>query len=114
MGLPHGDNPTCVAPELRRLKMRLNDARWSSPQARAQGMRRVALAQLGSAGHLDERVFSARVVEMTIRTVVPQALRVAAKRVPSHATTLEAAALDCEPAGWIASRVARNVSPAAW
>lgn len=99
MGLPHGDNPTCVAPELRRLKIRLNDARWSSPQARAQGMRRLALAQLGSAGHLDERVFSARVVEMTIRTVVPQALRVAAKRVPSHATTLEAAALDCERLG---------------
>ena len=36
---------------------------------------------------------------MTIRTVVPQALRVAAKRVPSHATTLEAAALDCERLG---------------
>ena len=43
MGLPHGDNPTCVAPKLRWLKIRLNDSRWSSPQARAQGMRRLAL-----------------------------------------------------------------------
>src|SRR6478735_3685027 len=54
MGLPHGDEPACVAPALRRLKIRLNDSCWSSNEARARGMRRLALIQLGSAGVLDE------------------------------------------------------------
>jgi len=30
LGLPHGDDPKCVAEPLRRLKIRLNDAAWSS------------------------------------------------------------------------------------
>ena len=54
LGLPHGDDPGCVAQSLRRLKIGLNDARWSSKTARAAGLRRLALAQLGSAGVLDE------------------------------------------------------------
>ena len=44
LGLPHGDNPDCVAPALRALKIRLNDASWSSNQARAKGLRRLAAA----------------------------------------------------------------------
>lgn len=28
LGLPHGDNPPCVAPAVRALKIRLNDAAW--------------------------------------------------------------------------------------
>ena len=44
LGLPHGDNPDCVAPTLRALKIRLNDASWSSNQARAKGLRRLAAA----------------------------------------------------------------------
>lgn len=46
MGLPHGDNPSCVAPVLRRLKISLNDRAWSSNDARAKGLRRLAVAQL--------------------------------------------------------------------
>src|SRR5690242_2169860 len=57
LGLPHGDEPPCVAPALRSLKIRLNDSAWSSAQARATGLRRLALAQLGSAGALDEEEF---------------------------------------------------------
>ena len=34
MGLPHSDTPTCVGPAVRALKIRLNDARWSSNEAR--------------------------------------------------------------------------------
>ena len=78
MGLPHGDNPSCVAPALRRLKVRLNDSRWSSAIARSRGMRRLALAQLGSAGALDEKEFARRVVLLAIKSSVPQALRAAA------------------------------------
>ena len=58
MGLPHGDQPNCVAPSLRGFKIRLNDAAWSSPAARAKGLRRLAVAQLGSAGALDETAFA--------------------------------------------------------
>lgn len=92
LGLPHGDDPCCVSPALRALKISLNDKRWSSPAARAEGLKRLALAQLGSAGVLDDQEFRRRVVEMTIRTSVPLALRSAAKRVPTHAESLDAAA----------------------
>src|SRR5271157_2318609 len=67
LGLPHGDDPACVAPALRMLKIRLNDANWSSPASRAAGMRRLAVAQLGSAGALDEKEFADRVVDYAIR-----------------------------------------------
>jgi hypothetical protein len=78
LGLPHGDNPECVAPALRALKIRLNDSRWSSTVARAQGLRRLGLIQLGSAGHLDEKEFARRCARLAIQTSVPQALRAAA------------------------------------
>jgi regulator of protease activity HflC (stomatin/prohibitin superfamily) len=99
LGLPHGDDPACVAPSLRRLKIGLNDRNWSSPQVRAKGLRRLAVAQLGSAGALDETVFRARIVEMTIRRAVPVALRAAAMMNPTHAEALEAAAVRCEREG---------------
>ena len=79
LGLPHGDDPGCVLQSLRRLKIRLNDARWSSNQARAGGLRRLAVSQLGSDGALDDAMFVRRVVAMTISKAVPLGLRAAAK-----------------------------------
>lgn len=99
LGLPHGDDPGCVSPALRRLKIGLNDRQWSSPAARAAGLRRLAIAQLGSAGVLDDRVFMVRVAEMTIRKAVPVGLRAAARRNPKFAERLEAAAVRCEQEG---------------
>ena len=99
LGLPHGDDPACVSPALRRLKIGLNDRAWSSNAARAKGLRRLAVAQLGSAGVLDDREFMRRVAEMTIRKAVPIGLRAAAKLNPKHATALEAAAVRCEQEG---------------
>ena len=55
------DNPPCVSQVLRRFKMRLNDCEWSSPEARAAGLRRLAVAQLGSALCLDDIDFARRV-----------------------------------------------------
>src|SRR5690349_6337189 len=63
LDLPHGDDPGCVAPTLRSLKIRLNDSNWSSKKARAAGLRRIALAQLGSKDHLDEKEFVRRLVD---------------------------------------------------
>lgn len=80
LGLPHGDEPSCVAPAVRRLKIRLNDACWSSPQARAKGLRRLAIAALGSRGALDDVEFGTRVARLAIQTCVPTALRVVAQR----------------------------------
>jgi hypothetical protein len=98
MGLPHGDQPTCVAPSLRRLKIRLNDARWSSNMARSKGLRRLALAQLGSAGTLDEKEFVQRIARLAIQTQVPIALRAAASicRNEQKKDAMLKAALACE------------------
>ena len=99
LGLPHGDDPGCVAPSLRRLKIRLNDSRWSSPSSRSAGLRRLAIAQLGSLNHLDEQEFRDRVVDVTIRRVVPIGLRAAARLNPKFSADLEAAAVRCEQEG---------------
>lgn len=77
LGQPHGDEPTCVANAVRRFKININDSDWSSNAARARGMRRVAIAQLGSAGTIDEVAFAKRLTELTIRRIVPVALRAA-------------------------------------
>ena len=100
LGLPHGDDPGCVDPAVRRLKIRLNDsAAWPSASARAAGLRRLAIAQLGSRGAIDTPRFAQRVAEMTIRTVVPAALRAAARLNSTHAAALESAAGRCERDG---------------
>ena len=99
LDLPHSDDPGCVSQPLRRLKIRLNDSSWSSTQTRATGLRRLALAQLGSAGVLDDKEFVRRVIDVTIRKVVPFALRAAAKKNPTYALTLEQAAIRCEQEG---------------
>src|SRR5690242_4423850 len=59
LGLPHGDNPPCVGSAVRAVKIRINDSNWSSKAARAKGMRRVAIAQLGS-DKLDQTEFLKR------------------------------------------------------
>lgn len=96
MGLPHGDEPACVNSVLRNLKITLNDQAWSSDKARASGMRRLGLAQLGSAGTLDARAFNVAVCRMTIGVIVPRALRNVAKVKSKHAVELERVAALCE------------------
>ena len=98
MGLPHGDDPTCVSRALRSLKIKLNDSNWSSDTARAKGLRRLAVAQLGSRDVLDDREFAKHVAELAIRKQVPLALRAAAsiQRNPTHKAALLGAATKCE------------------
>src|SRR5690349_15232890 len=66
LGLPHGDNPPCVGSAVRGYKIRLNDSNWSSDKARADGMRRVAIAQLGSDA-IDQNEFRKEVVLGTVK-----------------------------------------------
>ena len=58
LGEPHSDGPSCVDPIVRQAKITLNDALWSSPIARARGMRAVAIAQLGSKDVIDSVKFN--------------------------------------------------------
>ncbi len=101
LGLPFGDDPECVSRALRSLKIRLNDSSWSSDKARAKGLRRLALIQLGSRDALDDKEFVNRVVELAIRKSVPIALRAAASihKDSNHKAALLAAADKCEKDG---------------
>lgn len=53
MGEFHDDEPACVDGELRNEKIDLNDKMWSNKEARAKGLARIAIAQLGSADKFD-------------------------------------------------------------
>jgi hypothetical protein len=95
LNLPHGDDPGCVAASVRALKIRLNDSRWSSPKARAAGLRDLGLAQLGSKGTVDNKQFAMLLSERTIRVLLPTMIR---DLFPAN-EKLIAAALVCEQEG---------------
>jgi hypothetical protein len=101
LGLPHGDDPACVSRAVRQLKIRLNDSNWSSDKARAKGLRRLALIQLGSRDAIEDKEFAKRVAELAIRKMVPLALRAAAEihKDAKHRDALRAAAVKCEKDG---------------
>ncbi len=101
LGQGHGDQPACVEPAVRSFKIALNDKPWSNKAARAKGMRRAALAQLGSKGVVGRKKFPAILSEQTIRLIVPIALRAAAKlhKDKTHRDALRAAAKACEQDG---------------
>ena len=120
MGLPHSDEPTCVSKAFRSLKIALNDGQWSDNKARAKGLRRLAIVQLGSS-EIDDNEFARRVVEMTIRKIIPIAMRAAAliHPMPEHKLALENSALLCEKEGTksaaeSAKSAAESAKSAAW
>lgn len=57
LDLPHGDEPNCVGWAVRKAMISINDGKWSSDEARAKGLRKLAVAQLGS-DTIDQRRFS--------------------------------------------------------
>jgi hypothetical protein len=96
LGLPHGDDPKCVANAVKWYKIAINDSAWSSRAARARGMRRVAIAQLGS-DQIDERRFVDIVARLTIQRILPVAFRAVARRADEqYKTKLREAAVRCE------------------
>jgi hypothetical protein len=68
-GLPHSDNPPCVGSAVRSFKIRLNDANWSSNEARAKGMIEISIAQLNS-NEIDQKEFAKRVTIKTINVII--------------------------------------------
>lgn len=61
-GLEHDDNPPCVGSSVREFKITLNDESWSSNKARARGMIKIAIAQLGS-NKINQDKFDTLIVE---------------------------------------------------
>lgn len=60
---PHGDEPTCVHHVIRSFKINLNDiSDWGTNKQRGDGMRRIAIAQLGSLD-LDENKWTDELVK---------------------------------------------------
>ena len=120
--LPHGDQPECVANCIRRYKIRINDASWSSNAARTAGMRRAAIAQLGSdfldlpENRLLRKEFVTYLAEQVIRQILPVTLRAVALRFKDkvQAEKIVEAALRCENEGTReAAQNARKVCRAA-
>ncbi len=95
MGADHGDSPACVGAAVRAFKIRLNDAAWPTNKDRTDGMRKLAIAQLGS-DTIDQKAFRLEVAFQTIRQIVPIALRAAAKLNPKFAEALELCSVACE------------------
>lgn len=72
LGLPHGDNPICISPVLRRFKISLNDAKWSTNQARAKGLLRLAVLQLGTDTNFDDVKFISEIVIRLVREIISE------------------------------------------
>lgn len=73
LDMPHGDNPgeDCVLPFFREQKININDFKgWSSPKARAEGMRQIGVAQVGS-GDIDPIVAESSFKHNLNRFVLP-------------------------------------------
>jgi hypothetical protein len=102
LGLPHGDDPGCVSSAVRSFKISLNDRLWSSPKARAIGLRDLGIAQLGSRDTVSDTKFTIRLAKKTIRTLIPTLFR---EIFPENKSCLDAA-LRCEIKGTSAAAYA--------
>lgn len=116
LGLEHSPSPDCVHPIIRRLVISLNDANWSGPAARAKGMRRLAVAQLGTQD-LNGADFARRVAEALVRSHLSRALEdlVAVSFHANDGDRMWAAAEKCRttPDRWAAA-AAINAAGGSW
>lgn len=75
LGLKISDRPACVTAEVINFKIRLNDCHWSSPNARAKGLRNLGIAQIGSLGVISHYAFNGRLQEKFIKILIPNLIR---------------------------------------
>lgn len=68
------DKPQCVTPVIQSFKISLNDSGWASPAARASGLRKLGIAQLGSRGVIDDKVLVDTVLLRVWREMLPKAI----------------------------------------
>jgi hypothetical protein len=70
LGENHSDDPSCVAHVVRDTKIYLNDRKWSSKKARARGMRKIAVAQLGSKGKIERIPFLQSLGKVIMKKII--------------------------------------------
>lgn len=100
LDLPHGDDPKCVTPAVRSFKISLNDLNWSSAKSRAEGLRSLGIAQIGSKGVVDDAQFISRLTEKIIKQLIPHLYRAGATRFDEpHKSAFLKAADTCEKEG---------------
>jgi hypothetical protein len=105
-GLPQSDKPPCVGQAVRAFKIRLNDSCWSTNVARAKGMKRLAVAQLGS-DSISQRGFVKAVLKQ-YKLKMPEKIYKGAE-----AAARETAAWAAWAGAWAAWAAAREAA-AAW
>lgn len=92
MGLPHDDQPPCVHPNLRSLKIMINDKNWSSNESRAKGLVRMAVLQLGTNKTFDNKAFGAGLKLINKTILMPLAVEYWLSCTAQHDSSEEAAA----------------------
>jgi hypothetical protein len=89
LGQEHGDQPTCVNGTLRSFKIEINDWRgWRDPHERANALRRIGVAQLGTAEKFDYVKFNVDVQRITFNLVHGE-LRRMREKYPQHEGMLD-------------------------
>ena len=113
LGLPHGDDPKCVGQAVRSFKIALNDQNWSSDKARGEGLKRIAIAQLGS-DQINQKEFSELLCQKGVNQILPPLFRYLAQRKDcKEPAKFEAHAKECENArGFKACREAAKSASA--
>jgi len=74
LGEKINDSPSCVGEKVRKFVISLNDQDWSSASARAEGMRELSIAQLGST-FLDQKDFRDKLSFSVITKLLPAMFR---------------------------------------
>jgi len=70
LGEGFSDKPSCVGEEVRDFVTCLNDRNWSSASARAEGMKELSIAQLGS-NSLDQDEFREKIIFAMVTKMLP-------------------------------------------
>ena len=65
-----GDNPSCVSNEFNKAKISLNECNWSSNKARAEGMKYLLVAQIGS-NALDDKIVREHLRFLSAKKILP-------------------------------------------
>jgi hypothetical protein len=73
LGMAHDDDPRCVNKHIRSVKINLNDSEWSSDKARAKGLRKLSILQLGTKTAFNAERFANRIALMMVNDLLPLA-----------------------------------------
>lgn len=84
LGLGKGDDPQCVSKEIRKLKICLNDETyWLNDEDRAENMKMLGVAQIGSKGIIDDAEFVSRLAQAWFPRSLPKKLQRKFQKDPS-------------------------------